>query len=129
MNNERFKFRAWDGKNMYTINKILMGAHGGQPFQVVGIRFNSVVSQLMNICNEECGQDVPHCSLMQFTGLLDKNGLKEVYEDDIIDQYGNIKGNTFEMDAGKTDFIIQGFGDKNWGATYKEAVERGCKDA
>ena len=66
--------------------------------------------------------------LMQFTGLLDKKGLQEVYEGDIIDEYGNIKGNTYEMDAGEADFIIQGFGDKNWGATYKEAMGRGCTD-
>lgn len=66
---------------------------------------------------------------MQYTGLKDKNGLQEVYEGDIIDEYGNIKGNIYEMDAGETDFIIQGFGDKNWGATYQNAVDRGCKDS
>lgn len=69
------------------------------------------------------------CIIMQYTGLKDKNGLQEVYEGDIIDEYGNIKGNIYEMDAGETDFIIQGFGDKNWGATYQNAVDRGCKDS
>ena len=74
------------------------------------------------------GHDVDSKTVGQFTGIFDKNGLQEVYEGDIIDEYGNIKGNTYEMDAGEADFIVQGFGDKNWGATYKEAVGRGCTD-
>lgn len=101
------KFRAWDKER-----KIMISKDNG----IIILSTNGV------------SIDAEDYAVMQFTGLTDKNGLQEVYEGDIIDEYGNIKGNTYEMDAGKTDFIIQGFGDKNWGATYKEAVGRGCKD-
>lgn len=66
---------------------------------------------------------------MQYIGLKDKSGLQEVYEHDIINNNGEIKGNIYQMDKGKTDFVIQGFGTKNWCKTYKEAIYRGCKDA
>lgn len=105
MTQREIKFRAWDKeKNEITTTICIGGLH---------IPYNSNPNNYI---------------LMQYTGLKDKNGLQEVYEDDIIDEYGNIKGNTYEMDAGEADFIIQGFGDKNWGATYKEAVGRGCTD-
>jgi len=103
------KFRAWDGERMKPVNTI-----GFSEGYVDTPKISGPMEDFV---------------LMQFTGLLDKNGLQEIYEGDIIDSNGKIKGNIYEMDAGEADFIVQGFGDKNWGATYKEAVDRGCTDS
>jgi len=49
--------------------------------------------------------------LVEFTGLKDKNDpCKEIYEGDIIDSNGKVKGNIYEMDKGKADLVVEGFG-------------------
>lgn len=66
------------------------------------------------------------CKLVQYTGLKDKNApCKDVYEGHIIDIYGKIKGNIYEMEPGEADIIIQDFGGRTWTATYKAAMDRG----
>ena len=63
----------------------------------------------------------------QYTGLHDKNGLTEIYEDDIIDENGLVIGNIYEMDKKETDTVIQGFGSKTWCETVSRAILLGCR--
>jgi hypothetical protein len=103
----QIKFRVWDEK----MKKMLSWDIVGNMSAEIVCTFNAV--------------NIP----MQFTGLKDKNGLKEVYEGDIIDVEGNIKRNIYENKQETTDFVIQGFGTKDWCATYQKAMELGLKNS
>ena len=95
-------------------------------FSAIGMNGEKLI-KLIN--NDFCESKDVALEFQQFTGLHDKNGLQEVYEGDIIDEYGNIKGNIYEMDKGETDLVIEGLGTSAWSKTEKAGLELGLKYA
>lgn len=106
------KFRVWTGEAMVTPAFITRKgmAHWSE---------NSVTERSSDI--------------MQYTGLKDKKkDLTYVYEGDIIDESGIIKGNIYETPEllkDETNIVIANMGTDAWRGSEQEAIRRGCEYA
>lgn len=128
MNNREIKFRAWDKiKNkMYHFNEFWLDSE----YQSIAFSLDDKERKLQegNYSLDFYQEDLSE--LMQFTGLHDKNGLTDIYEDDIISIDGVVIGNkyeNYELLKDTTNILIQGFGTEDWETTNIKAMERGCK--
>ena len=88
--NRPIKFRAWDGKKM--VRNFHISPDGVMLTEATGMKYD--------------GLHETNSTIMQFCGLLDKNG-KEIYEGDVVQTENTVVGQItfysghFMLDVGK----------------------------
>lgn len=111
--NRQIKFRVWTGYSMEY--RVLAGALGH--FYVEGM--SKTDSACLSDANTVYHESAP---LMQFTGLLDKNG-KEIWEGDIVNFTDDPKPYVIEF----CDGIFIGSFKSNWAAQPDEMISCATK--
>ena len=119
------KFRAWnkESKRMCEEESLASWIHtannNGIAEGMVGMK------QEPSDLGETC---LDHLELMQYTGLKDKKTLTDIYECDIIDMEGNIRGNIYESPEvykSLTTSVVAGMGYEDWENTKQRLVRQG----
>lgn len=116
------KFRAWA-----TLRKKMFSAYElGQDQEALlpdGRGFANISS-----LDTSLSQIHSHLLPLQYTGLKDKKTLTDIYEGDIIDMEGNIRGNIYESPEvykALSTCVVAGMGYEDWENTKQRLVRQG----
>jgi len=80
------------------------------------------------LCMGNWKLDREKIEVMQYTGLKDKENLTDIYEGDIIDMEGNIRGNIYESPEvykALSTCVVAGMGYEEWENTKQRLVRQG----
>ena len=121
------KFRVWNG-SAYEYD-VMVGKFGAFYVNPMNNGLDATDSASLSPFNTKFSDGVV---VEQFTGLIDKNGLTYIYEGDIIDTTGLVRGNIHESSQDfrfGIDIIVTEMGTKTWRDTEQRLLGCGCEYA